>query len=48
MTVLWIAITVVALLIGVVIGWKARKAKDELDRDIDRIFYEALKQFESY
>lgn len=32
-----------SLVIGAVIGWRTRGVKDEFDRDLDRIFYEALK-----
>jgi len=43
----WIIIGIcVALIVGAVIGWKARDAKDEFDRELDRIFYEALKESE--
>lgn len=34
---------ILALIIGAVIGWKARGWKDSFDADIDRVFYEAWK-----
>lgn len=38
-----IIIGIFALIIGAVIGWKARGWKDSFDADIDRVFYEAWK-----
>lgn len=44
---IWCIITGIILLgTGAVIGWKARKFKDDLDRDIEQAFYEALRNNE--
>lgn len=41
-----ILIGIILLGIGCVLGWQARTWQDEFDRDLGKIFDEALKKFE--
>ena len=35
---------VAALIVGIIVGWKARTYKDQLDLDIERVFEDALRE----
>ena len=43
---LYILIGVALLIAGAAIGWKARVVKDEIDRDIEKAFEDALRDTE--
>ena len=42
-TILILALVAV-LIVGIIVGWKARTYKDQLDLDIERVFEDALRE----